>query len=452
MKKILIIGNAPLPNENTKSRPAAGLRTYQFAKPLQKSRHDVRFVTIAMPECYDKEPGDAPDGGDAPGDVPDGGDLCFSKNDPRLISKIQKIHDEFQPDAIVAINTYPSYVAAQLASTVPMWADLNGWIMAEGQAQAYKMDSNDYLGHYFEMERAVLRRADKFSTVSGAQKHAVIGELAGMGRLNKESFGYEFVHHIPNGTEWFDGEETGFREQPEIFKDVPSDGVIALWMGGYNTWVDEETLFKGVSAAMSACEKLYFVSTGGKIEGLDNDTFKRFRELIDDSEYRDRFVFLGWVETADIPYIYKRADFGLNVDRMCVETETGARNRINEMMKFGLPVVTTLGSEIASEVSKCAAGICVRSGDAEDLSSAICSIYKEGAGSYGENGQNFIKNECNYGKLIKSLEKWFGDLRAAPDRNVKLRFSALGKAKGGLKYLREKGVRKTFKKVFQKLR
>jgi len=75
MKKILLIGNSPLPTENTKSRPAAGLRTYQFLKPLiqeggrviDKADHafsaktrpkfKVCLVSIALPECYDEAPG-----------------------------------------------------------------------------------------------------------------------------------------------------------------------------------------------------------------------------------------------------------------------------------------------------------------------------------------------------------------------------------------------------------
>jgi len=56
MKKILLVGNCPLPTENTKSRPAAGLRTYQFYKPLANRKDiDLKLVTVAMPECYGKD-------------------------------------------------------------------------------------------------------------------------------------------------------------------------------------------------------------------------------------------------------------------------------------------------------------------------------------------------------------------------------------------------------------
>ncbi len=480
MKRILIVGSAPLPEDNTKSRPAAGLRTYQFLKPLlrdggtvvdsaenafssaRREKYELAVVCIAMPECYDDEPEYK--------EVHRDGftQLTISKNDPSLLERIQTLHNELHPDAIVSVNTYPSYIASRLKSRAPLWADLNGWVMAEGQAQAYKTDSNDYLPHYYKMEASVLKRADKLSAVSEAEGHALLGELASAGRLNRESFGYRFVEHIPNGTEWFEGERIdevlkddlkasgdptesdGTGRYADLFRDVPKDAQVLLWLGGYNTWVDEVTLYKGVVAAMAECKNLYFVSTGGGVEGLDNKTFAKFREMIEKSEFRDRFVFLGWVDTDAIPYIYRRADFGINVDRRCVETLTGARNRINEMMKFGLPVVTTLGSEISYEVERVGAGIGVASGKYQKLAEAIISIYK-GKGRYGEEGRKYIKEECNYEKVQKPLLGWLENPRPAPDRGVNLNLKKGLGIKGGFRYLRENGFKKAFKKLLKRI-
>lgn len=449
MKKILLVGNSPLPDEQAKSRPAAGLRTNQFLKPLI-GRFDLYAVHIAMPECYDEK---ITEGEKTHSDHYHS--YMISKDDPGLVGVVQEIHDVFRPDAIVAVNTYPSYIAARLKSKVPMWADLNGWIMAEAQAQAFKMDSNDYLAHYNKMQSAILKRADKFSTVSRAQAFALFGELAGAGRLNKESFLYKFAHRIPNGTEWFKGEENG--ESFDVLKGVPEDAFVLLWMGGYNTWVDEVTLFKGVARAMEQCEKLYFVSTGGAIPGLDSDTFLKFKEMVEASEYRDRFVFLGWVSSGAIPYIYKHASAGINVDRKCTETLTGARNRINEMMKFGLPVITTLGSEISFEVERAGAGLGVQSGSVAELTEAIAAMYEGwhvGAGresvefkKFGENGKRYIEEECNYEYLQKPLIEWLENPRPAPDRNVRLNFGRGGFVRSAWKYLRENGVRKALKKL-----
>ncbi len=515
MKRILLIGNSPLPNENTKIRPAAGLRTWQFLKALEK-RCVLRLVTIAMPECYGEGSSHKQQsvtharggqGGDnltmvGVANVASATTTAISKNDPDLQKKLQTLHDEFQPEAIISVNTYPSCIACGLKSHAPLWCDLNGWIMAEAQAQAYKMDSNDYLSHYFGMESAVLRRADKFSAVSRAQSFALLGELASFGRLNKESFGYKFVEHVPNGIEWFEGEEESVpgqrngnemtrgnsvpgngissHKQQSVTGDnfdwindagnhIPKDSFVLLWIGGYNTWVDEITLFKAVNDAMAKCEKLYFVSTGGEIAGLDNKTFAKFKKMIEESPHKNRFIFLGWVDTAQIPSLYKRAQAGINVDRRCVETLTGARNRINEMMKFGLPVVTTLGSEIAGEVEKVGAGLATKSGDHLALTQAIIEFHEEWRGGggretmgfkqYGKNGQEYIRTFCNYETTVKPLLEWLENPRPAPDRNVKVKLGGAGGLLGGLPslktmwtYLKQNGFKKSFEKFLQKVR
>jgi glycosyltransferase involved in cell wall biosynthesis len=461
MKNLLIIGNSPLPSENTKSRPAAGLRTNQFLVPLLEG-FKVTLVTVAMPECYDENEDEK--------EISHNENfqhIRISKNNPNLAKRLQEIHDQIHPDAIISVNTHPSFLATQIESPAPLWADLNGWCMAEAQAQAHKLDSNDYLPHYFEMERAILRRADKISCVSEAQKYAVLGELASLGRLNNESFGYKFTYAVANGTEFFDGEDLKEKKErekandriEEIFDKVPKEAFIALWLGGYNTWVDEKTLFESLEETMKKCPDFYFVSTGGKIAGLDNKTFAHFQKMIDGSKYKDRFVFLGWVATADIPSIYERANIGLNVDRKCTETYTGARNRINEMMKFGLPVVTTLGSEISFEVDRVKAGMGVKSGRHEELTEAFVVAYhnfKDRHGyklkEMGENGAKYIADFCNYDELAKPLLNWLENPRPAPDRSVNVKLSGFNIFKSGFRYLRENGLLKSWKKFWQKVK
>lgn len=461
MKKVLLIGSGPLPEENERSRPAAGLRTYQFLKPLLRCSH-VEVVTIGMPECYIEEVKKS-----VKEEEVDGAKyrrVTISKDDPKLVREIQKVVDEFKPSVIVGVNTYPSYIASLLKFDGPIWADLNGWFMAEAQAQAYKMKANDYIPHYSEIESAIVRRADKFSTVSDAQRFALIGELASQHRLVAENFGVRLVEHIPNGTEWFAGEDLAKEEEVvelESLKDIPADAFVLAWIGGYNTWVDEVTLYRAVAEAMDKCDKLHYVSTGGEISGLDDSTYAKFRALVEQSEHKNRFKFLGWVETNDIPYIYKRADAGINVDRKCIETETGARNRINEMMKFGLPVITTLGSEISYEVLRVGAGVGVESGNVTALAGAICNVYEEWRGGgthesthyhdFVKHGQAYIAHECNYDAVMKPLIRWIDKAERSPDSEVEIKTGWPAMAEAALTYLKKSGVKKFLKKLWQKI-
>ncbi len=433
MKKILIIGNCPLPTENSKNRPAAGLRTHQFLEVIDEQKFKIRLITIAMAESE--------------GPVYDFQDL-ISKDDPKLKNKVQKIHDKFAPDIILGVNTYPSFIASSIKSTAALWADLNGWVMSESQAQAFKKNTNDYLSHYYNMEKTIIMRVDKLSAVSIPESHALLGELAFCGRLNNETFGYEFIEHIANGTEWFDGEKIDDRADKSALCKL-------LWLGGYNTWVDEETLFKGVEDAMRRCPKMHYVSTGGKITGLDNGTFKNFMDMVEKSEFKERFEFLGWVETHEIPAIYARTDIGLNVDRMCTETITGARNRINEMMKFGMPVVSTFGSEISYEMDKFGAGVGVESGNSKKLTNALLSMYAKWEigelKEFGKNGMKYIADKCNYTYVCAPFVQWLEDAKNAPDRDVNVNISGGAGLKAGVRYLKENGFGKFFKKVLQKI-
>lgn len=433
-QKILIIGNSPLPNESSENRPAAGLRTFQFLESIDKNKFDIRLITIPLSSSCD-----------AVYDF----QTVIKKDDLGIQNKIQKIHDKFKPNVILGVNTYPSYIACKINTNSPIWADLNGWIMSEAQAQAYKMDSNDFLSHYYDIEKTIIKRADKLSAVSKPQMHALLGELAMMGRLNKENFSHDFVSHIPNGTEYFN-EESSINSNK-----IAGYRFNLLWLGGYNTWVDEETLFKGVETAMQKCPKMRYLSTGGKIKGLDNKTYDRFLELVTTSKYQKRFEFLGWVDTSDIPFILKRADVGLNVDRMCTETITGARNRINEMMKFGLPVVSTLGSEISYEMAECDAGIGVKSGDAEALAEALVQMYKKWKIAdlkfYGNNGKAYIISKCNYEYVCRPFIKWLENPSKAQDHDVNVSLKK-NNIKAGVKYMKQNGFKKFFIKFIQKVR
>ena len=71
---------------------------------------------------------------------------------------------------------------------------------------------------------------------------------------------------------------------------------------------------------------------------LDELTFERFRASCDESPFRERFRFVGWVPTADVPNYYFESDLGLNVDSENYETTFGA----------GLPVLHTLKELVAT--------------------------------------------------------------------------------------------------------
>lgn len=499
MKRILIIGNGPLPNDNTKKRPSEGLRTWQFLKSLMGGRVgkviapkdglNVRLVTLAMPDCYD-ERNLADLGGSLRKDFDYSGDGASNsrggfihhqipENDPILMKTLQAICDEFVPDIVVGVNLMPAYLASGLKFDGLFWADMNGWGPAKAQTEAHKLSDDSVIREYLKMEDSVLKRADMFSVVSEAQKYTLLGELALFKRLDGGSFEKEIVYTIENGMEDFDTDKiekivnmvkkgpslenawsAGTFEQVEgegvrYFRgegsfsgaNIPHNAFVLLWLGGFSAWVDEDTLFKGVEAAMEEADKqdggearrkIYFVSTGGLVGGgasgssdTTNKTFLRFKEMVELSRFSDRFLFLGWVLGKHLPYVYQESDATLNIDRKCLETMTGSRNRLNEMMKFYMPVITTLNTELSYQMHAFGACSGVKTGDFEALKEAILELYHNPARrkDYSDKARKFFDTYSSYARVMKPFVKWVDGVNVSTgDSNV----SGGGRGTGGI--------------------
>jgi len=403
MSKILLVGNGPLPSDQTKMLSASGLRTWQFTQGLLSDGHRVSVVCISD-QIFEEKKTSFPR-------------IILQKKDKNLLKKLQLIYKNFSPDAIVGVNTYPSFIATHLKSDKPFWADLNGWIMAEAQSQAGVLQSNELLPHYATFEKRILLRADKISTVSIPQQHVTVGELAMLGRLTAKNNGYAFVHPIANVTDNAKSSRAG-----KIIvrgKSVPKSAEIILWSGGYNTWADVETLFLGLELAMKNNGNLYFISSGGAIKGLDDRTFLRFEKMVEKSKYRKRFIFLGWIPLADLPSLYAEANLGISVDKIIYETEYGARNRINAMVDAGLPVISTLGSEVANELYAANAICGVTGGDAVALSKGIEKFFilpQKARKSLAQKAKKYMEARYTFITTTAPLRAWAKAPMAAPDR------------------------------------
>ncbi len=414
--RILVLGAAPLPFEPQRRQYAANLRSWHFTQPLLVDGHQVRLVGCRLPNTY-------PEGTEPVRRQVDGALEYYSIPGELFHDEafIQQLNDEFDPDAVLGVNTHPASRAVRIATEKPIWCDLNGWSMAEAQTKTYVYDDDRYLSHFWKMERAVLDRADVISTVSEAQAHATLGELAARGRLGRRTFGYGFVHRIPNAIS-----EVEYAHRSRVVRNVQvgEDAFVALWAGGYNTWTDVDLLYEALTTAMAAVPHFHFVSTGGVIEGHDEITFTRFRERVAGSRFAGRFHFVGWVPTADVPSYYFESDLGLNVDSANYETTFGARNRLNEMMKVGLPILTTLGTEISRTVAAQGIGLAVPLGDAAAFAERIvwASRHRAELQAMAAAAKRYVYEHFSYGRTTEPLRRWAADPRRAPDFGKAVKF------------------------------
>lgn len=257
-------------------------------------------------------------------------------------------HENFR--AIVATTDRLCAAAALAAGDLPLWCDFNGHPMAERQGLSRRYASDEGLAPQWDDILPALLRADRFSTCSRPQALALVGELGACGRLNRHTDGLDLVAPMP--VAYARSTEPRPHESPLRGIVAPPDAFVALWAGGYNTWADAETLAQGLRSAMDRNPDLYFVSTGGAIEGHDDRTYEEFRRRMADSPYSGRCRFAGWVDTAALPDYYALADVALMCDRPTLEGRLGSRNRVLDWACAALPVLTTDICELTHEFAR----------------------------------------------------------------------------------------------------
>lgn len=407
MATVVVLGMAPLPWERRPMHFGLGTRTWQFTSPLMDAGHRVVLVAKMMFDAY--EPG--PEAEEFPL-------LRATHLDATSFHDVEIIRHaiaEAEPSCVIGVNMEGASMACLANPPVPIWADLNGYSMGEAQARHRVVGDQDDPLVMWGQVLPILLRADVLSAVSASQRHALIGELGAVGRLSGQTFGYEFVHHIPNGV--MPACEAASCPSPLDELGVPEGAIWALWSGGFNTWADVDTLVAGVEAAMGSVPALRFVSTGGELGTHDPVTYRRFRGLVEASPYRDRFHLLGWVASDSVDAVMRAVHMGLNVDAPCYETELGARNRLNAMMRYAVPVITTYGSEISRIIERQGLGIVVNSQDPRALGSALVWGAKnlDRMKAMGMRAQEFALEKFSFALTTRALVSWVAAPAFAPD-------------------------------------
>jgi len=190
----MVFGCAPLPFETTNRSYGPGTRTWQLVQPLLDDGHEVQLVAMRIPETFPE---------DTPAEQIRTTDrLTYANLDGGLYfggDYARRTAEEFRPEAIVFAHAPASYESCILEPEAPVWIDLCGHVMAEAQAKASVYRDNQYLDYFFDKIRGALLGGDRFSTVSDAQRFALVGELGLLGRLNWQTNHEELIHTIPCG-------------------------------------------------------------------------------------------------------------------------------------------------------------------------------------------------------------------------------------------------------------
>lgn len=416
MTNVLVCGLCPLPFENTRQSFGPGIRTWQFAYSLAEAGFNVRLLAMRIPGTYDTE---QPEGDRH--EVYDGVTIeRLPDHEFFQVDKIRnRIHD-FAPDVLIGATMYGSNMLAQTEPDIPFWADQFGSVMAEAQAKAHLDQSDHALSHFWSLLQPILRRADKISTVSGPQRYATIGELGIIGRLTHETCGYEFTEVIPCA---LIPKPVGDIEPQLRGSEIPEDAFVVLWSGGYNVWSDVETMFKGLEIAMEAHDGIYFVSTGGEIEGHDESTYARFQELIEASEHRDRFHLQGWVKAHKVPSYQAEADLGVLSEIPIYEGQLGSKNRIVQWMGSDLPALYNRVGELGDLLRDEELGLTFEVGDFEAMGQAIvwAAEHRDELEQIAQRARRYTDEHLTFKATTQGLVDWAAKARRAPDHSFRER-------------------------------
>jgi glycosyltransferase involved in cell wall biosynthesis len=333
-----------------------------------------------------------------------------------------KGHDVFRrlaPDAVVAATVHASSLAARAASPeTPLWIDVFGDPMAEAQAKA-GVDGHDLaLARYWEALVAALDRGDRFSAVSGAQAHALIGQLGLVGRLTAASAGEELVSVIPCAAERI--EATSNATVPIR---LPERAFVVVFNGSFNTWCDVETMVAGVEAAMDVDPDLHMVTTGGAVPGHDENTYDRFRTRLRSSRHSARLHDLGWLSRPALARLYAKADVGLNIERGLYERTLGAENRVVEWMCHGIPAVTTAQSEAGRDFLRRGLAFHTQRGCHAGLAKVLVALSRdrERVRRVGLQCAAYAEQSCTYLATAAPLVEWCARPRRVATARSRLR-------------------------------
>ncbi len=418
MSNILIIGTGPLPGPEVEKSGAAALRTWQIARPLLESPHKIRL--IALPDEDAAKNATAPQETTLeheafPYVMPNVAGLAEAAD------YLAKTVEEFAPDCIVAVNLYPAYAASLIAGNCPLWVDLPDPAMASAQVSGERMQSDDLTEATWKRVAAVLSRADKLSVISMPQLYLLLGELGMLGRVNHQTAHYHFAHHIPAAVHPYFARPTPPAARSELRRGiVPQDAFVVLWSGGFDATVDIETLVESLNKAMSLNAQLHFVATGAEIH-TDESAYQHLRATIKSSPYQERFHLLGWVPTSTLPLLYREADLGISIDAMTYETLFSSRFRLINMMAAGLPVLSTIGSELSHILKEEQIGLTAAVADPDAIAELIvrASRHVHDTRAMGQKARGYVTRHFSSTTLARPLREWVDNADLAPDNTSK---------------------------------
>lgn len=422
--KIVIFGSGPMPCEPQFAVTAPGARTWQV---VQTAAEALRQTGDADPiTVFGLEPADRR--GPVTVEIPpvDPGDppfpcMYYPLGYEKYIQLAQPADDML--DAVHRAECVIGCASLQPCSTasafarhtdIPFWADLFGDCFAELQTRAEQCadhaTNNTTFHHAWKLLLPVLLGADMFSALSERQRYAVMGQLGIAGRLNRFTGTHDLIHTVPFGLFPAD-----FPPQSPL---ASTRELTIAWSGSFNTWMDSATLVQGLEIAFRAVPDLHLLVQGGRVQGYSEKAYDDFVEGTRKAGLEERLTLLDWQPLARTRELYSQCNAGLSIDRYSYEALLGSRTRVVNFLASGMPVISTVVTELTEELAAQGYVIPFELNNPESLAQAISTVAasKRSMQALGAAGRKYVANRFDGRKTGSALIEWLKAPALAPDK------------------------------------
>jgi glycosyltransferase involved in cell wall biosynthesis len=270
-----------------------------------------------------------------------------------------------------------------------------------------------------------LSRGDFFLCASERQRLFWLGQLAGQGRLNPQTY-----ENDPDLTGLIDVAPFGLsRVKPlhsrQVLKGVHPgialDDKVLLWSGGLYNWFDPQTLIRAVGLLTQTRPgiRLFFQGTKHPHPGVPEMAIVRqSRELASELGLLDSVVFFNasWVDFDDRQNYLLEADIGVSTHHSHIETTFSFRTRILDYLWAELPMVVTEGDHFADLIRRENLGISVPSDDVVALAAALEKVlFDENFRALAKENIRRVRQDYFWDVALEPLTDFVGAAHHAAD-------------------------------------
>lgn len=427
---VIVFGNGPMPNEPDHAVMAPGSRTWQIVRTVAFGLADSgaaneKIIVLSLDETSRGEGATQQE----PLTVTAGehevsveyhalnydGFRSIAESDPEGLLLPASVR------AVVATaSAQPYSTAARFArrKDLPLWVDVFGDPIAETQSQLEllqgtdEQQQNNRLVHVWKLHLDGLLQCDQVSGLSQRQRHALQGQLGCAGRLNQFTAKESFCHYLPYAVF-----EDDIPAAPRTA--AADDRYTIMWCGSFNTWMDVPTLTRGITGALKANPALRLLVVGGKIKGYNEISYNEFISGIRQAGVEGSVTLMDWQPLSAMQKLYEQCDLGLSIDRFTYEAELGSRTRLINFLAAGLPVASTVVTELSQDLARDGVLFPFELGNADSLTSTLLEAADSAGAKRLRQGEcrRYVFEHYNGANWGLELRRWVENPRTSPDKN-----------------------------------